>query len=284
MNAKLIIFGAIVAVALGIVFLSLQPPVNDAGQKFVTDPNSGDEFNPIEISNPSGAGTTNLSADVQGFDKATSSADCEKQAGAFREECYSNLARIKNDASYCNSISRENYELSDSCFYSIAVKEKQTGLCFQMAYGVPDCLTEIALATNSGAACEQAGFEKDTCLKALKENNYSLCRNLGWNRLNCVEAIDNKDASYCNSIYNSADSCFEQLGIQEKNPEYCKKISGNSDSCYYEIALAANNANLCELVKETRDQCVAWVAFNTNDKVLCDKAGSERQSCIDDLS
>ena len=283
MNAKLIIFGAIAAVALGIVFLSLSPPKNDAGQKFVLDPITGDEFNPVDISSPAGP-SANLSTNVPDFTKATTFADCDKQSGAFREECYSNLAQIKNDASYCNSISRENYELSDNCFYNIAVKEKQTRLCFQMAYGATDCLTEIALAENSPAACEQAGFEKDTCLKALKENNYSLCRSLGSNRLKCVEAIDNKDASYCNSIYNSADSCFEQLGIQGKNPELCKKISGNSDSCYYEIALATNNANLCELVKETRDQCVAWVAFNTNDKELCMRAGSERQSCIDDAA
>ncbi|MEK6942136.1 MAG: hypothetical protein AABW85_04740 [archaeon] len=283
MNAKLIIFGAIVAVALGIVFLSLQPPVNDAGQKFVFDPNSGDEFNPVDISNPAGA-SADLSTDLPDFTKATTSADCDKQSGAFREECYSNLAKIKNDASYCNSISKENYELADNCFYNLAVTEKQTGLCFQMAYGAADCLTEIALATNDPAACEQASFEKDMCLKALKENDYALCRNLGWNRLNCVEAIDNKDASFCNSIYNSADSCFEQLGIQAKNPGYCKKIFGNSDSCYYEIALATNNANLCELVKETRDQCIAWVAFNTNDKALCERAGTERQSCLDDVA
>ncbi len=283
MNAKTIIIVGIIAVALGILYLSIKPPANDLGQNYVTDPATGDELNPQDLFNQD-SGEVDLLLDSPEFKKATTSGDCDAQSGTFREECYSNLALIKNDFSYCNSISQQNYYLNDSCFYQIALKQKNADLCLQMNDGIIDCLTEVALATKDSGVCEMAGFEKDLCLKALRENNADLCKKLGVNRASCSDAIDNKDATYCNNIYNAADACFEQLAIQEKKPEFCAKISSNSDSCYYKIALSTNNANLCELLKENRDKCIAWVAFNTNDKTLCEQAGTERQSCLEDLA
>lgn len=283
MNAKTIIIVGIIAVVLGFVYLSIKPPANDLGQNYVTDPQTGDELNPQDLLDPNSANPDLLIGSAE-FKKATTSADCDSQSGTFREECYSNLALIKNDFSFCNSISKENYSESDSCFYQIALKQKSADLCLQMNDGIIDCLTEVALSAKNPQACEMAGFEKDLFLKAARENNAELCKKLGVNRTFCSDAIDNKDASYCNGIYNAADSCFEALAKQENKPEFCAKISSNSDSCYYEIALATNNANLCELVKENRDQCIAWIAFNTNDKALCENAKTERQSCLDDLS
>lgn len=284
MNLKVLIVIGVIVVLFGMLVLSNQVPINNKGEEYILDPDSGNEFDPEDFTDPNSLGGAGFAVEPAGFEKATSSADCESKTDPFfHDDCYSNLALLKNDFSYCNSISQQNIELVDLCFYDLALKEKSSGLCMKMNFGITDCLTEVALLTGNPKFCEEAGFEKNNCFEAVRKNDFDLCKKLGENRRLCNDAVSEKNTVYCNEIIDASNYCFEQLGLKTSNPEYCSKMNSNPDDCYYEIAVATNNPNICGLLTEGKDLCVALIAFNTGNPVLCGQAGSERQSCLADL-
>jgi len=185
MAAKTIALIIAIVIIFGIIIVSIQPQTDEFGNEYIVDPKTGDEFHSEEYTDPQSL-EEDLILEPPGFEKATTSDDCETQDDFFRDICYSNLALIKSDFSYCNSIGEENMEIIDNCFYDLALQEKSNQLCKKMNFGITDCLTELALLTLDPKHCEEAGFEKSTCLAAVNENSFSLCENLGFNRRHCV--------------------------------------------------------------------------------------------------
>lgn len=278
MNLKTVIAIFALLLAAAVIVVSTKPAQNELGEEYIVDPKTGDEYNPQDFDFPD---ETEIEIDLPEFRAATTSGDCEKSEGFFRNECYSNLALIKNDLTYCNSIKEPG--LSDNCIYDLAIKQKSTEFCLAMRFGITDCLTEVALITLEPKPCEQAGFEKPACLKAVKENSFAECEKLGLNRKHCNDAVANRDTSYCENIIDAGNYCFEQLALKTSSADYCKKITASRDLCYFEIARATNNHNLCELLEDGRDNCIALIALNTNNPQFCELAGTERQSCLEDL-
>jgi hypothetical protein len=94
-----------------------------------------------------------------------------------RDWCYSGIASLKHDPSICDKISPNNIN-KDSCYYSIAMAEKNTEICADMSD--PDythqCEAEISLDNTS---CEKIiDYEtKGICYKRVYYDTVSATRN-----------------------------------------------------------------------------------------------------------
>ncbi|GEM_PF-2907647 len=218
------------------------------------------------------------------FQEAKTSQDCDKMQDYYlRGDCYSNLAIINSDVSFCGTVKEQGQQ--DTCLYNVALQTNDTSICLQMSFDITDCLTQIAVNNLDPSACELSAYEKEQCINAAIAEDFSQCTHLGYNRKICNDAVDQKNIALCENIIDASKNCFFELAKAALDPQYCAKTEPTvRNTCIFIVATTAKNAGYCNLLSEDRGNCIATIAVATNNRALCEQAGTERQSCIEDLS
>lgn len=282
-KAKILLFIGMIAIIAIFLLISSQPkPPQDL--KYVESPITGEEYLEFEYAGEEEVQQqTDPAIDLgaQGFTPARTAQDCETKEGYFRDNCFSNLALIKKDISLCSGVS--DPEFRDSCIFELAAEEANKDWCMQLDYDIPDCLTEVALKNNDPKLCEEAGFERETCIQAASLGSFEMCSKLGINRGYCNDAVDKRDSSICANIFDASQSCFFDLAVYTMNAQHCEKTGVKKDVCLFTIAVESGNTTACNLLNEGRDNCIATIALNTYNPALCDQAGFERETCLEDI-
>lgn len=280
---KTIVLVAVIAILAGVVFvfnLELERQRQIPQDVKYVETGTGDEYLTQEFAGDEEV-NPQITVDEPGFEKATTSSDCEKRQGYLKGECFRALAFLDDDESFCEKA----YEVGqrDSCINDVAVKKNDAKLCKELFFDAPDCMREIALKTGNPIICEMAGYEKDVCIQASRSGNFELCTHLGLNRGICNDAAYQKNSALCENIIDASKNCFFEFAEQTLKAQYCEKVGELKNTCVFRIAMQTKNTATCNLLTENRDNCIARIALETNNPALCDQAGTEKQNCIEDL-
>ena len=280
LTIPLVLIGILITVFLLAFFLN-QPKINEADTEFFAV--GDDEYLDLDYISPEEEGigefgTTNSPSE---YFVAEQVEECEAFENQDKNDCYALYSIFNDNEDGCGFI--DDSTQKDDCYSQIAFVKKDASLCENIITGAPECYASIAIETNDASLCEKAGLEKRQCFVAAQTGNIDDCDN-GLQSRFCKDAAVAKDPSICNEINDLGEFCYQNVAINTNTSSLCNKAGIGKDHCFFKIATTINNAAICENLTDTRDNCVAWVAFNTGNTDLCFEAGTETQSCLQDLA
>lgn len=196
------------------------------------------------------------------YANSSNASSCERMSDIRRDDCFMQMAELKNDSSLCMRINF-SYE-RDNCISKIAVASDRPGLC------------ELISLNVSKNMCKNEIFED----LAVKNRDVSFCKLLiaenGSNQDmadTCMFNLAKKlnDTSYCNQIVNVFSKELCQTG--KIDPASCYRIADpqGQEACLYTSAVYSNDPGQCATMasQSMKDNCYIQVAKNTKNGQLC---------------
>lgn len=181
------------------------------------------------------------------------------------------LAKQKNDSSYCDKVKNEGYQ--SQCYHPFI--DRDLSFCEKMVHfsaAYCDCYAKVAANTKNETLCDRIEsecsardkFSEHSCYSevAFTKNNLTLCAKINYPReqQSCFNLLAVLTPSLCGNETmfpdDKGDECYRNiaegqcLSGGECNPPLCGNILeiGMRDDCYSEIARKTGNKSLCEKI------------------------------------
>lgn len=193
---------------------------------------------------------------------AANKSTCERMSGVRMDDCFSQLAKAKNDTSLCMRINASYTR--DNCISKIAISKERPGLCDPISINASRNLCknqifgELAIENRDTAYCKLLIAENGSNQDMVDNCIFSMAK-----RLN--------DSSYCSQITNIF--AQELCSTGKIDPASCEQISDpmGKKSCLYISAVYSNDPSRCAAMPSSgmRDNCYIQVAKNTKNGNAC---------------
>jgi len=217
-------------------------------------------------------------------------------AGGLRDDCFSSLAELSGNSTYCEQIATVGSK--GTCIASVARTLSDVTLCLNISMeGERDgCYRAIAIELNDPSLCDSIVNDgiKDTCLSpiAVATADLSLCSLVTDPAISddCYLGIGARgwDTTVCANIQDatSKDLCLSSIVPFSPSMEICETMADQSikEACIYHVAVASWDTSVCmeHLGEAERGPCIQAVAAAVGNPMLCDilQAGPVHDVCV----
>ncbi len=215
---------------------------------------------------------------------------CQREAtDLLKDLCIIDKGKTYNNAEVCTYL---NVQMRDTCYYDIAVQNKNGSLCGRILVTSKrnGCYAAVALAEKDSGWCgsialvDSNSYEKDTCIKKVavavpsiapcKEITDLAVRDLCYQEI----AVKNNDYTICANVSTRfvkgtyvRNTCYLSFA---KTKVICSKLIGGFDAyrCYDDVGRSELDYTACMQIDDNQNKanCLDYVARNSSDVSICD--------------
>lgn len=219
---------------------------------------------------------------------------CEGLDDFYKEDCYTELAKLSKNPLLCGRISKKFGE-QDECYDKVAKVAKDESICDFIAPS-SELATKVCYPDENKPSlpptCYYFPTIKDFCYRdvAAIKKDISVCDQVpeNVNKDLCYEAVLEtiKDISICTKMKDpyKKDFCYITIAVNQKDSTICSDVIYKKDRCYTQVAEVNNDVFLCDQVSQ-KDDCYHDVAIFVKDVAVCDLIQDiqKKQSCRQDV-
>ncbi len=220
-----------------------------------------------KISDPVRKDSCTLASMALSFSTDSSLCDTLTPGVDGKDPCYWNVAKLKQDPSFCNNIETSTYK--EICFEEASLTKQDPSFCESKdeIYSKDYCYYNYAMAKRDISFCDKIiniDF-KDNCHFKLdiSKSDFGVC--------------PESPTSSRNMCYFSAAMFFGDASRCELLPSLCQSVIDcwpSKEYCYFIIGGATNDVSICDSIDKDellKEHCYTSIGLNNGDPAICDK-------------